>query len=283
MCGIFAYIGNNTPWEGMKNEFERIKYRGPDNTRVSTLENNGIFAFHRLAIMGISKEGNQPMTHPEDDSLTLICNGEIYNYLELAKKYGFQLQTGSDSEIILFMFKQFGIKKTIEELDGVFVFVIHDKNKRQFFSARDPFGVRPGFIGYNKKDVFIASEAKALTNICETVTPFVPGTWWSSTSPRIFNRYYFYKKERIKDSKREEMLNTIKYRLTTAVKKRMMAEREVSALLSGGLDYSLITALVAKQTNSEKLKTFSIGIKGSVDLEYTQLAANYLKTNHFQI
>ena len=81
-------------------------------------------AFHRLAIMGISDSGNQPMKHPKDNSLTLICNGEIYNYKKLAHDYGFKLTTGSDSEIILHLFKEIGIEGTVKALDGVFMFVL---------------------------------------------------------------------------------------------------------------------------------------------------------------
>ena len=276
-------MGTNQPWECMKNEFERIKYRGPDNTCVNILDGGGILAFHRLAIMGITEEGNQPMKHPEDNSLTLICNGEIYNYFELADKYGFQLQTGSDSEIILFMFKQFGIKRTVEELDGVFIFVIHNKNTREYFAGRDPFGVRPGFIGYANQDVYIASEAKALTGLCDVVNPFPPGCWWSSNAPHTFNRYFYcenFVDNTDSESKIHERVRTL---LTKAVQKRMMAEREIACLLSGGLDSSLITALVSQNTPDDNLQTFSIGISGSVDLEYAQCAADYIGTRHHQI
>ena len=81
-----------------------------------------LFGFHRLAIVGTNQSGDQPLFHPNDKNLVLICNGEIYNYINLAEKYDFSLKTGSDCEIILHMYKKFGIEQTIKSLDGVFIF-----------------------------------------------------------------------------------------------------------------------------------------------------------------
>ena len=114
MCGIFSYSGNKYNWSDLTDAFDLISYRGPDNTHHKKIGTDIFFGFHRLAIMGISNSGDQPMKHPDDKSLTLICNGEIYNYLELANKYSFDLKTGSDSEIILQMYKKMGIEKTEE-------------------------------------------------------------------------------------------------------------------------------------------------------------------------
>ena len=126
MCGIFSYKGNKYNWSDLSADFGLINYRGPDNSHYERIHDNILFGFHRLAIMGVGELGNQPMKHPDDNSITLICNGEIYNYRELANKYRFDLKTGSDSEIILRMYKSIGIEKTVLELDGVFMFVLHD-------------------------------------------------------------------------------------------------------------------------------------------------------------
>ena len=149
MCGIFSYKGIKNSYENLSDSINLIKYRGPDNSQYLKVSKNVLFAFHRLSIVGIESSGNQPLKHPFDQSLTLICNGEIYNYKILAEKYDFNLQTGSDCEIILHMFKKFGIKKTVEELDGVFMFALHDAKSDTLYASRDPFGVRPGFIGYD--------------------------------------------------------------------------------------------------------------------------------------
>ena len=283
MCGIFSYNGRTYKWSALHEAVDLISYRGPDNSHHETIGDDVLFAFHRLAIMGTSESGDQPMKHPQDESLTLICNGEIYNYKDLAKKYNFDLTTGSDCEIILYMYREFGIDKTINELDGVFMFVLHDASSNQLFASRDPMGVRPGFMGKKEEEIFIASEAKPLIQFCDEVWPFRPGTWWCSKAPETFNRYFTYNGNMIKEKDEDTICKQIKVLLTNAVKKRLMAEREIGCLLSGGLDSSLITSLVSKYNQDKQLNTFSIGMPGSIDLEYAQTVANFLNTKHHQI
>ncbi len=283
MCGIFLYKGNRYNWSDLSDSFDLITYRGPDNSQHNRIDSDILFGFHRLAIMGMNKAGNQPMKHPDDNSLTLVCNGEIYNYLELANKYGFDLKTGSDSEIILQMYKKLGIEKTVNELDGVFMFVLHDARTNTLFASRDPMGVRPGFLGYKENEIFICSEAKPMMKFCDEITPFPPGTWWSSKNISQYNRYFFYQADRIDEYHEDVICDEINRLLTSAVKKRLMSEREIGCLLSGGLDSSLITSLVSQFQPDGQLNTFSIGMKGSIDLEYSQIVANYLNTKHHQI
>jgi asparagine synthase (glutamine-hydrolysing) len=282
MCGIYAYKGPTFQWSELKDESDKIKYRGPDNSTVIKVDDEIVFAFHRLAIMGTTSLGDQPLVHPGDKDLTLICNGEIYNYKDLASSHGFDLKTGSDCEIILHMYKKYGIEKTIKALDGVFMFVLHDRDKDEIFAGRDPFGVRPGFIGQKGKDIFIASEAKPLVKTCNKITPFKPGHWWQECSGK-FTQYHFHREEPLFNVKEKDILIGIRSRLESAVKKRMMAEREIGSLLSGGLDSSLISALVNKYHSGFPLKTFSIGMPGSVDLEFAQSVADHLGTDHHQI
>ncbi|MBT4155255.1 MAG: asparagine synthetase B [Candidatus Marinimicrobia bacterium] len=283
MCGIYFYKGTKHSWESLESDVSKIAYRGPDNTHREMIGNDVLFSFHRLAIMGTTAMGNQPMKHPNDESLTLICNGEIYNYKDLAEKYGLNLVTDSDCEIILCLFKQFGIVKTVQELDGVFMFVIHDANTNQLFAGRDPMGIRPGFFGSDCGEFMIASEAKPMVNHCSDIMPFSPGTWWCSDTPDTFNPYFHYNGVKIQEHTEEDICDKIHSLLTDAVKKRLMAEREIGCLLSGGLDSSLISALVNKYYEGPKLNTFSIGLPGSIDLEYAQHVADHLGTKHHQI
>ena len=283
MCGIFAYKGDKYNWGKLKESVDLISYRGPDNSHYDNISNDVLFAFHRLAIMGVTISGDQPMKHPHDESLTLICNGEIYNYKDLAERYGFNLTTGSDCEIILYLYQKFGIERTIKDLDGVFMFVLHDASSDQLFASRDPIGVRPGFIGTKEDELFIASEAKPLVQLCETVLPFPPGTWWCSDTPKTFKSYFTYNDSMIREKDEDAICKQIRTLLTNAVKKRLMAEREIGCLLSGGLDSSLITSLVSRYNNGQKLNTFSIGMPGSVDLDYAQIVADFLGTQHHQI
>ena len=283
MCGIFAYKGETYNWEKLKESVDLISYRGPDNSHYDNIANDVLFAFHRLAIMGVTMSGDQPMKHPNNKSLTLICNGEIYNYQELAKKYNFILTTGSDCEIILFMVEAFGMERTVKELDGVFMFILFDASSNCLYASRDPMGVRPGFIGLDGGEIFISSEAKPLIPFCKQVVPFTPGTWWCSDEPDTFQRYFTYNNEDHQDKDEGAICKEIRILLTEAVIKRFMAERDIGCLLSGGLDSSLITSLVARHYTGPQLNTFSIGMPGSVDLAYAQLVAEFLGTKHHQI
>ena len=120
-------------------------------------------------------------------------------------------------------------------------------------------------------------------DFCDEVTPFPPGTWWSSNNINQYNRYFYYQADRIDEFDEDIICDKINRLLTNAVKKRLMSEREIGCLLSGGLDSSLITSLVSKYQQSGQLNTFSIGMKGSIDLEYSKKVANYLNTKHHQI
>ena len=166
-------------------------------------------------------------------------------------------------------------------LDGVFMFVLYDKNKNLIFSARDPFGVRPGFIGYDKNDIYISSEAKSLVGHCNKIIPFKPGTWFSSKNIHEFNYYYKLKFQNITDL--NEIYKNINKILTESVVKRLMSDRKIGCLLSGGLDSSLIAALVAKYGDNSKLDTFSIGMPGSIDLHYADLVAKHIGSNHHHV
>ena len=278
MCGIFSYKGIKRSKEELLDSIDLIKYRGPDNSQYQRINVDIFFAFHRLSIIGINKSGNQPLQLDSDNSLSLICNGEIYNYKMLADKYNFNLTSGSDCEIILHMFKKFGIKKTINELDGVFMFVLYDGVSNILYAGRDPFGVRPGFIGYDEEEVYISSESKPLIKYCKKIIPFNPGCWWSSEN----NKFIKYHELNIIDINIKSIYKDVNLILKQSVEKRLMSDRKIGCLLSGGLDSSLISALVAKYIGNN-LDTFSIGMPGSVDLYYANQVAKFISSNHHHV
>jgi len=300
MCGFLGYIGTSISDSKLEEGFDKIQYRGPDDTSKIKIGEQVSLMFHRLAIIGNNPDGNQPMQLPDDDNYTLVCNGEIYNYKDLNEKYGFPSDTRSDCEVILHLYKKFGIKKTVKLLDGVFAFILHDKKLDITFSARDPFGVRPSFFGLNNGEYLIASEAKAISDLCEVVYPFPPGSWWGSDSPSSFvsfyNHGYIYDNTSHDDS---YILSNIRDKLVSSVEKRLMSEREIGCLLSGGLDSSLIAALVCKMSNGFRLrngqweaeqgpkqgrvKTFSIGMEGSPDLKYAKIVSDHIGSEHHEV
>ena len=219
--------------EGMK-----CKKRGPDNTVTRTIDQNKFLMFHRLKINDISELGNQPIVHPEDFNITVICNGEIYNWKELADKNNFKTRSTSDCEIIVHMYKKYGIEKTIESLDGVFAFVLIDKSKNMIFAGRDPIGVRSFYIGTSEKALIMASECNNLDKLCDSVVQFKPGTFICVKESELpekiedisFNRYYnmVYK---LVNTNEEDIMNHIREKMDKSITKRLLSDRPIGCLL----------------------------------------------------
>lgn len=289
MCGIFAILGKKFNKGKIKTMFNTLKPRGPDNSELISLNNNLIhLGFHRLSINDLSSLGNQPLYHPENEKVILICNGEIYNYKDLIKKYNIDnYKSTSDCEIIVWLYKKIGIENTIKELDGVFSFVLLDLESEKIYIGRDPFGVRPLFIAKTDDNLGIASEMKALADF-DYIEPFSPGKWMEinyKNPPKEFtyNTYYDYEYNLSKIDNLELHCKEIKNLLETSVEKRLLSDRKIGCLLSGGVDSSLIAALVAKHYKKGELETFSIGIKGAVDLEYARKVAEHIGSTHHEV
>jgi len=323
MCGIFALL-NETNFvkitsEFIEEQFEKGKNRGPE---FSKLESGGInvkLGFHRLAINGINDKSNQPITI---GNVTLICNGEIYNYKELYSLMKVAPETDSDCEVIIHLYLKYGIEHTLQMLDGVFAFVLCDNTNvscdginmlsNKVYIARDPYGVRPLYVlrhltNENKLYGF-ASEIKCLSEFQardETyiVEHFHPGTYSFYELPPTSMANWICTKEY--ESYHSTGFNSIiisqvvpceigsfigiKNFLMQAVEKRCITtERPVACLLSGGLDSSIITALVNEfrqksNPGCDPLETYSIGLEGSEDLKYAKIVADYLGTKHTEI
>ena len=157
MCGIFAYLNKKIEYKKIKEGFDKIQNRGPDASYLLRF-NNIYLGFHRLKINDMSIDANQPFS---DNHLHLICNGEIYNFEKLKETYDIKTVSKSDCEVIMYLYKKFGVYKTCQLLDGVFAFVIYDSEIEKVFVGRDPYGVRPMFIGYdNNDDLYFSSEIK---------------------------------------------------------------------------------------------------------------------------
>jgi asparagine synthase (glutamine-hydrolysing) len=286
MCGIFFYKGNKYNKDDLLSNFNRIINRGPDTSKLININNN-VFGFHRLAINDLSYSGMQPFIH---DDIYLICNGEIYNYKSLKKEYFLNTKSNSDCEVIIYLYKLLGIEETCKLLDGVFSFVLYDKNKDITYVARDPFGVRPLFIGYTiESELFVCSELKGIHDKCVYVKQFNPGSYLEYKNKDNYSLKKYYQNDfKLNVCQPQDfILSCIKNKLTQSVKKRLLSDRPIGALLSGGLDSSLVCGIICKlykEKNIEnKLKTFSIGIKGATDLDYAQNVADYIGSQHHTI
>lgn len=292
MCGIFAIIGNRpvNVYENIHNCIAALKARGPEQSAIyqtHTQYNEVVLGFTRLAINGLTSAGNQPMTKGD---LTWICNGEIYNYKDLAERHGFPLTEGSsDCQVLGPLYERYAddLPTFFRSLDGVFALIIVDRSRHRVVIGRDPYGVRPLYSAMDGSDYVFASEIKALGASIAT-RAFKPGTYTVFAGPYSSEGTYhtvpFLKVPALADQTMAEL--SVRNALEAAVKKRMLTERPVAALLSGGIDSSLIAALVARElraANAPILKTFSIGFSGSEDLRYARMVAAWIGSEHHEI
>ena len=320
MCGIFALLNNQTiASDIIESEFLKGKNRGPEFSKLDISYNNLTLGFHRLAINGLNEEANQPLVI---DDVSLICNGEIYNYKQLYKNMNIIPKTESDCEVIIHLYIKYGIEQALSMLDGVYAFVLLDNsnnncNNKKIYIALDPFWVRPLYYlkNINTTNLYplygFASELKCLEKIYNikntsnnlTIEQFKPSTYTIFNNiddtiwlPEKENIPYFIPSFShswlINDETENIFINNMYSRisayLNAAVEKRCLTtERPIACLLSGGLDSSLIAALVNNFYNSHnlpnKLETYSIGLEGSEDLKYARIVAHYLDTNHTEI
>jgi asparagine synthase (glutamine-hydrolysing) len=301
MCGIFALLGKTS------HDIKKIddasllgRNRGPEYSTLTVLEKNVFLGFHRLAINGLNSHSNQPLKR---NDLYLICNGEIYNYVRLYDEMGIVPETDSDCEVILHVYERFGIEGVLQMIDGVFAFILVDLKNEKIYTARDAYGVRPMFIMENKQGVVaFASEMKQLIPLSSEnseIRQYKPGSysmfhynneqWIFSLKEERFANFPFMRRKEIpypSEYTIYKYMSQINCRLKNAVSKRVHStNRPIACLLSGGLDSSLITALVAEHFKNDpsKLETYSIGLPESEDLKYAEIVAKHLGTNHTSI
>ncbi|MGQ1891374.1 asparagine synthase B [Thermophagus sp. OGC60D27] len=282
MCGFTVYTGDDAMQRlQIAHDFRNLQYRGPDNTIIKDLGNNGWIGFHRLKIMDLSNNGNQPLEYKH---ISLVCNGEIYNFRQLRKIYEpvFQFKSSSDCEVMIPLYLEKGIVGMAKALDAEFACVIYDSQKNKYLAARDPIGIRPMFYGYDAKgEILFASEMKALHNICKEVRPFPPGYCYDGEKFVCYRD--IAKVEAFHDDEQETIFKEINQRLTKAVEKRMDSDAPVGFLLSGGLDSSLVCSIAARMT-SKPIRTFAVGIKdGPIDTKYARQVADYLGADHTEV
>lgn len=314
MCGIYGLFNifyNKCSTGHYDRYFNNGKSRGPDGSTFINAGDllNAYLGFHRLAINGLDTNSGQPMYIKNK---LLLCNGEIYNYKQLYQEYDITPKTNSDCEIIIQLYEKVGFERMLNALDGVFAFIMIDYeniNDIKMFVSRDPFGVRPLFIAKsidNTNHFGFTSIMKQFDVDRFTYEQFTPGTWeeytlinnddtlprkiWKKNKTSTYFTPFSIQSSILEteDSKyQEEMYKNIIYTsLCNAVKKRVEnTDRPIACLLSGGLDSSLITALVCKyyQRENRQLETYSIGMKGSEDLKYARKVASYLNTKHNEI
>ena len=296
MCRIIAISGTELETIDTQKYLQSLHPRGPD-AQDCFLDDNVYMGFTRLSINDLSSDGMQPMQN-EDKTVSLICNGEIYNHKEIAKRHDFDMKSQSDCEVVLHLYLKYrnslSFSDFVLELDGEFAFVIYDKSKDLMLACRDRHGVRPLFRGTlttpTNTTLAFASELKALT-FCEDVHQVQPGTYETTCRRSFVNNVMYYslyfndrvsKYENQYDTE-EIVLESINKYFRKAVEKRLMSERPICCLLSGGLDSSLVSALVASHFPPKTVHTFSIGFEGSPDLYYARKVADHIQSVHHEV
>ncbi|MBK3518325.1 asparagine synthase B [Carboxylicivirga marina] len=282
MCGFAVYTGSDK-MDKLKfaREFKKIQYRGPDNSITRDFDDNGWMGFHRLSIMDVSANGNQPLVYKH---INLVCNGEVYNYNALRTEYesSFEFKSSSDCEVIIPLFLEKGIEETAKALDAEFVFVIYDSVAKKYFAARDPIGIRPLFYGHDKQGkIMFASEMKSLHEMCDDVKPFPPGHYYDGESIKQYRD--ISKVDKYVDHEQDEIFMNINHYLTKGIEKRLHADVPVGFLLSGGLDSSLVCAVGARMLD-KPIRTFAVGIEDDpIDTKYARVVADYLGADHTEV
>jgi asparagine synthase (glutamine-hydrolysing) len=323
MCGITGFVDfNNTvkynPKVVITEMNNTLHHRGPDDKGSDIFDLNEVtiaFAQARLSIIDLSSAGHQPMNYK---NLSIVFNGEIYNYKELKtelENLNHQFHSDSDTEVLLHAYEEWGLK-AVQKFIGMFAIVLFDKLQNKIFIIRDRAGIKPLYY-YNYESIFLfSSELKAFhkhpkfkkeidpqsmvqyfqnvhhgyiaapKTIFKNTFKLIPGhilTLDIFTTKISIDKYWdatdFYKFPKLTLGYEEAKLQT-KELLISACEYRMIADVPVGIFLSGGYDSTLVTSIL-QSNRSEKLNTFTIGFEeGNNEAPYAKETANYLGTNH---
>jgi len=298
MCGIVCAFDLKSSSDNLRPQLlemaKRIRHRGPDWSGIYC-HKNAILAHERLAIVDPTS-GQQPI-YSKDRNLILAANGEIYNHVELRKKFSddYFFTTASDCEVILALYQKMG-KDFINHLNGIFAFAIYDSITDQYLIARDHMGIIPLYMGWDSNGTFyVASELKSLEGICNKIELFPPGHFLISGDEKPTR---WYKKEwrefnNVKEN--ETSINDLHDALSDSVHRQLMSDVPYGVLLSGGLDSSITSALAKKFSSKRiesgdkqmawwpQLHSFSVGLEGSPDLKAAKIVADHIETIHHEI
>ena len=319
MCGIVGIASNhfqeNREW--LSKGIKKINHRGPDSSGEWWSKNKTIgFGHTRLSILDLSSSGHQPMRHKGRD-LTIIFNGEIYNYLDLKKELinaGFRFHSKSDTEVLMASYIYWG-ESCVKKFNGMFAFAIYDGKKNNLFFARDRAGEKPLYYRYNENTLQFSSELKSLLENkinprrlskkaldCFLGMGFIPKdfcilegynklpaghsmTFDIENNKLKIRRYWdlpqFQSQEVVN---KQELKEELKYLLTDSISKQLIADVPLGICLSGGLDSSIITAIAAEQIND--IHTYNVVMPSDEKLnesKHAKLISDYFGTKHTTI
>lgn len=312
MCGIvgkFQFKNILVEKQLIEKMCESIIHRGPDNQGIYLDENIGI-GMRRLSIIDLDG-GNQPFLN-SDKTISVVFNGEIYNYKEVKKNLtdlGYEFLTNSDTEVLLHGYQEFG-HKILNKLNGMFSMAVYDKTKKELFLARDRIGIKPLYYYYDDEKFLFGSEIKAILedksisreidrealdlflsygyvpspkSMFKNIYKVDPGHFLTVSKKGISkNKYWDINFEKNQKKSKKEFLKEFQELFRDSVKKRLLSDVPVGAFLSGGIDSSAIVGEMSNLTK-DPIKTFSIGFKEGGyhdETKYAEKIAKKFKTDH---
>ncbi len=301
MCGILGTTKNISK-ESFEKILSEISHRGPDD--VGVVENNGVFLGHRrLSIIDLSNSGHQPMLS-DDGSISLVFNGEIYNFIELKKELessGVIFKSKSDTEVILKGFEKYG-EKFLNKMRGMWAVAVYDLNKNTITLSCDHFGIKPLYYSEDSDGIVFGSETKSIIPVLSKITAntsnyflyynfgYFPGemTCFNEIKKVLPGQIISFNLSlkttakmfidlptsgiSIKDE--DGAIKNVIDGMTDSVKKHFISDVPVGILLSGGNDSSFLVAISKK--NGERPICFNVDIEGSLDNKYAESVAKYL-------
>ena len=275
MCGIAALWGA-TDHQLVNSMLEDQTHRGPDGQGLASVgDRRGILGHRRLAI--IDPDGGAQPLNASQGNWSLVANGMIYNDAELRVRHAdASFVTNSDNESILHSVARGG-PGAVADLDGMFAFVMSDG--KRLIAARDPIGIKPLYMGRHSGGLAFASEIKALAGKVDSIEEIPAGHVFDTASG--LRAYYEVPPARAGQWRLEDALAAVREKLQRAVVKRLRSDVPLGALLSGGLDSSIIVALAARHVDD--LKTYAVGFKGSPDLLAARRVAAHIGSDHHEL
>lgn len=310
MCGIFGIIGKQDR-ELLKEMGNVLVHRGPDSSGAINFEDVSI-GVRRLSIIDLNT-GDQPI-HNEDKRLWVVQNGEIYNYLDLKIDLiskGHRFYTNSDTEVIIHAYEEYG-ETCVRRFNGMFAFVIWDTKRKRLFGARDRVGIKPFYYLCKEDTLLFASEIKAILQdksfrreldmtsfynylsrlfvpgdrtIYKNIRKLPPGHTITFEKGKIaIDQYWDLELKRKILCEDTEYENNIRKKLENSVKRQLISDVPLGALLSGGIDSSSIVAFMAKNSGAP-VHTFTMGFAETGtslinEIFYARESSNFFGTDH---
>jgi asparagine synthase (glutamine-hydrolysing) len=316
MCGIWVFVEKikRHSNEELYHHFMRMTTRGPDHSTFQEFGNSTFVGFHRLAIMDPTPLSNQPyvLEMPNNEVAVFVCNGEIYNFVELNERYNLGMTRHSDCLVIPLLYKalegnyQRFVQLFQTEIKGEFSFVMtffrrpdilpggvidHTTNEvTNMIVGRDHIGVRPLYYGTHRDSIIFSSEIKACNFFKGNIQEFPPGTiqkvMFTESSHYCIDVSYVEWVSNVLPAKKthEKYLEDVRTAVASSVLRRLQSDSPVGFLLSGGLDSSLVCSVASRLIGSGRaLRTFCCGMEGGTDLLYARKVAEFLETDHTEV